>query len=123
MPEDLRGASARLGRAPAGPTVHSDWGSQDTTSCFKHLLARHGAHQSISRRGDWYDNPHAKSFWSRFKAEVLDGSRFLGLAQAKLEINYHVAYYNAERRHSALGYLDLNRFEAQLQTTSQLSPA
>ncbi|UOQ64859.1 integrase core domain-containing protein [Hymenobacter volaticus] len=39
----------------------------------------------MSRRGNSYDNAHAESFWSRFKAELLDGGYFPGLAEAKLE--------------------------------------
>ena len=58
----------------------------------------------MSRRGNCYDNAHAESFWSRFKAELLDGGSFSGLTEAKLEISHHVAYYNAKRRQSALGY-------------------
>ncbi|WP_426493564.1 integrase core domain-containing protein [Hymenobacter sp. 102] len=70
----------------------------------------------MSRRGNCYDNAHAESFWSRFKAELLDGGHFLGLA--KLEISHHIADYAAERRYSALYYYSPNRFETQLQTTS-----
>ena len=81
---------------------------------FKDLLARHGAQQRVSRRGNCCDAARAQSFWSGFKVELLDGGRFFGLAEAKLEISHHVAYYNAERRHSALGYLSPNYFEAQL---------
>ncbi|ALW87215.1 hypothetical protein AUC43_03975 [Hymenobacter sedentarius] len=73
----------------------------------------------MSRRGNCYDNAHAESFWSRFKAELLDGVRFPGLAEAQLEISHHIA----ERRHSSLGYHSPNHFEKQLQTTSQLCPA
>ena len=50
----------------------------------------------MSRHGNCYDNAHAESFWSRFKAELLDGCSFPKLAEAKLEISHHVAYYNAE---------------------------
>ncbi|MGI4736882.1 MAG: integrase core domain-containing protein [Janthinobacterium lividum] len=60
---------------------------------------------------------------SRFKAELLDGGSFFGLAEARLEISHHTAYYNAERRHSSLGYQAPNHFEIHLQTTSQLCPA
>ena len=67
-------------------------------------VANHGALQSMSRRGNCCDNAHAESFWSRFQAELLDGGRLPGLAEAKLEISHHIAYFNAERRHSALGY-------------------
>ncbi|WP_457072225.1 integrase core domain-containing protein [Hymenobacter sp. UYAg731] len=65
----------------------------------------------------------AESFCSRFKVELLDGGRLSGLAEVKLEISHHIAYYNAERRHSALGYPAPNHFEIHLQTTSQLCPA
>jgi len=61
--------------------------------------------------------------WSRFKAELLDGGSFPGLAEAKFEISHHIAYYNAERRHSSLGYLAPNHFESQRQTMSQFCPA
>ncbi|WP_092678583.1 IS3 family transposase [Hymenobacter arizonensis] len=132
MPEDLVSEALRralaVRRPPAGLVVHSDQGSQYTATRFKDLLARHGAQQSMSRRGNCYDNAlpgttHAESFWSRFKAELLDGGLFPGLEEARLEISHHVAYYNAERRHSALGYLATNHFETQLQTTSQFCPA
>ena len=127
MPEDLVSEALRralvVRRPPAGLVVHSDQGSQYTATRFKDLIARHGALQSMSRRGNCYDNAHAESFWSRFKAELLDGGSFPGLAEARLEISHHIAYYNAERRHSALGYLAPNHFETHLQTTSQLCPA
>ncbi len=127
MPEELVSEALRralaVRRPPAGLIVHSDQGSQYTATRFQALLARHGAQQSMSRRGNCYDNAHAESFWSRFKAELLDGGSFPGLAEAKLEISHHIAYYNAERRHSSLGYLAPNHFETYLQTTSQFCPA
>ena len=132
MPEDLVSEALRralaVRRPPDGLVVHSDQGSQYTATRFKDLVSKHGALQSMSRRGNCYDNAlpgttHAESFWSRFKAELLDGGSFPGLAEAKLEISHHVAYYNAERRHSSLGYHSPNHFESQLQTTSQLCPA
>ena len=127
MPEDLVSEALRralvVRRPPAGLVIHSDQGSQYSATRFKDLVAQHGAVQSMSRRGNCYDNAHAESFWSRFKAELLDGGSFPGLVEAKLEISHHIAYYNAERRHSSLGYLAPNHFEIHLQTTSQLCPA
>ena len=127
MPEDLVSEALRRAlvvcRPPAGLVIHSDQGSQYTATRFKALVAKHGALQSMSRRGNCYDNAHAESFWSRFKAELLDGGSFPGLAEARLEISHHIAYYNAERRHSSLGYQAPNHFEIHLQTTSQFCPA
>jgi putative transposase len=65
----------------------------------------------MSQRVNCYDNAHAKPFWSRFKAKLLDGGSLSGLAEAKLEMNHHIAYYNAERRHYDLGYCSPNHFE------------
>ena len=127
MPKGLVCEALRRALAVRQPAarlvVHSDQGSQYAATHFKTLLARHEAVQRMSRRGNCYDNAHAESFWSRFKAELLDGGSFPGLTEAKLEISHHIAYYNAERRHSALGYQSPNHFETHFQTTSQLCPA
>jgi putative transposase len=99
---------------PAGLVVHSDQGSQYTATRFKDLVVKQGAQQSMSRRGNCYDNAHVELFRSRFKAELFDGDNFFGLTEG-LEISYHIAYYNAERRHSSLCYLAPNHFEKHLQ--------
>lgn len=109
MPEDLVSGALRRALAvrqpPAGLLVHSNQGSQYSATSFKALVARHEAVQSMSRRGNCYDNAHAESFWNRLKTELLDGGNFRNLAEARLEISHYLACYNAERRHSALGYL------------------
>ena len=127
MPEDLVSEALRRALAvrqpAAGLVVHSDQGSQYAATTFKRLVARHGAVQSMSRRGNCYDNAHAESFWSRLKTELLDGGSFRNLSEARLETSHYLAYYNAERRHSALGYLAPNHFETHFQTMSQLCAA
>jgi len=127
MPEDLVSEALRRALAvrqpAAGLVIHSDQGSQYAATNFKALVARHEAVQSMSRRGNCYDNAHAESFWSRLKTELLDGGSFRNLSEARLEISHYIAYYNAERRHSALGYLAPNHFETNFQTASQLCAA
>jgi putative transposase len=127
MPEDLVSEALRRALAvrqpAAGLIVHSDQGSQYAATNFKALVARHEALQSRSRRGNCYDNAHAESFWSRLKTELLANGSFRNLAEARLEISHYLAYYNAERRHSALGYLAPNPFETRFQTTSQFCAA
>ncbi|TGE20538.1 hypothetical protein E5K00_21325 [Hymenobacter aquaticus] len=112
MPEDL--VSEALRRAlvarqpPPGPIGHSDQGSQYTATRFRDLLADHGSTQRMSRRGNCYDNAQAESFWSRLKTELLDGGRFPGLEEARLDRSHCIAYNNKERRHSALVYRSPN---------------
>ena len=124
MPEVLVSEALRRAlavRQPvAGLVVHSDQGSQYSATNFKLFVARHQAVQRRIRRGNCYDNAHAESFWSRLKAELLDGGSFRNLSEARLEISHYLAYYNAERGHSALGYLAPNHFETHFQTMSQL---
>jgi transposase InsO family protein len=127
MPEAL--VSEALHRAlavrqpAAGLVIHPDQGSQYSATTFEALVARHEAVQRMSRRGNCYDNAHAESFWSRFKTELLAGGSFRKLSSARLEISHYLAYYKAERRHSALGYLPPNHFETHFQTTSHLCAA
>jgi putative transposase len=127
MPEALVSEALRRALAvrqpAAGLLIHSDQGSQYSATNFKALVARHEALRSMSRRGNCYDNAHAESFWSRLKTELLAGGSFRNLTEARLEISHYLAYYNAERRHSALGYLAPNHFETHFQTASQLCPA
>lgn len=71
------------------------------------MVGQHGARQSMSQRGNCYDNTlpstiHTKSFGSRFKAELLNGSRCPGLAETRLKITHHIAYYHAERQNFTL---------------------
>ena len=66
MPEDLISVALRRAlavRQPrAGLIIHSDQGGQYTATRFKQLLTCSGARQSMSRRGNCYDNAHAESF-------------------------------------------------------------
>ncbi|WP_317191395.1 integrase core domain-containing protein [Hymenobacter guriensis] len=123
MPEDLVSEALAVRQPPPGLVVHSDQGSQYTATRFRDLLANHSATQSMSRRGNCYDNAQAESFWSRLKTELLDGGSFPSLEEARLELAHYIAYYNSERRYSALAYRSPNRFETYLQTTSKECPA
>jgi transposase InsO family protein len=57
----------------------------------------------MSRRANCYDNAQAESFFSRYKAELLEGGAFADVEQARGEsFSYIEGYYNRARRHSAL---------------------
>ena len=100
-------------RRPApGLIVHSDRGGQYVSDKLRTLLNDHHVRQSMSRADDPYDNAFAESFWSRFKAETLEGGAFLNLEDAHTEIfDYIEVYHNRIRRHSSLGNISPLTFE------------
>jgi putative transposase len=58
----------------------------------------------MSRADETYDNTHAESLFSRYKAELLEGGAFADLEQARSEtFAYIEGYYNRVRLHSSLG--------------------
>ncbi len=71
----------------------------------------------MSGKGNCYDNAQAESFFSRFKAELIENGVFEDIEQARSEIfSYIEGYYNRVRLHSSLGYLSPIEFEMELQT-------
>lgn len=92
--------------------IHTDRGSQYSAKNFRRLLARHALRQSMSAKGNCYDNAQAESFFARYKTELLEGGQFENLERAVSEtFSYIEVYDNRKRRHSSLGYLSPEQFE------------
>ena len=107
----------RKGLVKAGAIIHSDRGSQYASNGFRQLLQQNCFRQSMSGKGNCYDNAQAESFFSRFKAELIEGGVFEDIEQARSEIfSYVEGYYNRGRLHSGLGYKSPLEFEMELQT-------
>ena len=100
-------------RRPApGLIFHSDRGVQYACNDFRKLLEKHGAVQSMSGKGNCYDNAVAESFFGTIKTEMVYFMRFRTRDEAKSAIfDYIEIFYNRQRRHSALGYLSPAEFE------------
>lgn len=97
-----------------GLIVHSDGGGQYGAGELRRLLKLHEFRQSMTRKENHYDNAHAESLFSRFKAELLDGGVFYGLEDARLKsFDFIEGYYNTIRRHSSLGNISPLQFEQQ----------
>jgi transposase InsO family protein len=93
------------GLVKAEAIVHSDRGSQYASTSFRELTQSNCFRQSMSGRGNCYDNAQAESFFSRFKMELMEGGVFDDIKQARTEIfSYIEGYYNRVRLHSGLGY-------------------
>lgn len=92
-------------RPSAGLIIHSDRGVQYACSGFGEIVQQHGFLQSMSRKGDCWDNAVAESFFKTIKTELVYQTSFLTRDQAKKEIfEYIESYYNSLRRHSTLAY-------------------
>jgi putative transposase len=100
-----------------GALIHSDRGSQYASNGFRRLLQTNGLRQSMSASGNCYDNAQAESFFSRFKAELVEGGVFEDIEQAGSEVfSYIEGYYNRVRLHSGLGYKSPMEYELELKT-------
>ena len=92
---------------------HSDRGGQYAGHDFRAVLRRAAMRQSMSRAANCYDNAFMESCFGTIKTE-LDMTEYQDSPQARCDIASYLAYYNTERRHSALEYLSPATFEAQL---------
>lgn len=103
-----------LDRQPpvAGQLHHSDRGGHYTSSVYRAILARHGMQESMSRKGDCWDNAVAESFFATLKCELVYRQRIRTRQQARSMIfEYVEVFYNRQRKHSALGYLSPAEYE------------
>ena len=68
--------------------------------------------QSMSRKGNCWDNAPAESFFATLKKELIYENNYATRFHAERDIfEYIVAYYNTIRQHSFLGYLAPDEFE------------
>jgi transposase InsO family protein len=102
------------GRAPRGAIFHSDQGSQYASESFRKLLNLYGMRQSMSRRGQCWDNAPMESFFSNLKQEYEDALQFENLDDARTGLFEHIeVFYNRSRQHSSIGYITPACYEAE----------
>lgn len=100
-------------RPPRDLLLHSDRGVQYCAGAFRRHLRRHGIRQSMSRKGDCWDNACAETFFASLKTELIGDRIFVTREQARREIfEYIEVFYNRRRLHSYLGYLTPQEFES-----------
>ena len=95
-----------------GLIFHSDRGSQYVSIDFRKSLKKHSIIQSMSGKGNCYDNAVAESFFHTLKTELVYWERYKTRSDAKSDIfKYIEGFYNRRRRHSYLNYFSPSNFE------------
>jgi transposase InsO family protein len=88
--------------------------AQYASGDYQRVLLQHEIVCSMSRRGNCWDNAVAESFFATLKVELVHDAAWTSRTAARAELfEYLEVFYNARRRHSALGYLSPRAFEQQ----------
>jgi putative transposase len=104
--------AVRRRRPNKGLVFHSDRGVQYASGRMREELKRHGFIQSMSRKGDCWDNAVMESFFHTLKTEHTYFERYQSRAEARIKLfDYIEIFYNRQRKHSTLGYKSPLRFE------------
>ncbi|VTN55163.1 integrase catalytic subunit [Klebsiella pneumoniae] len=91
---------------PNDVMFHSDQGSQYTGLKYQQLLWRYRIKQSVSRRGNCWDNSPMERFFRSLKTEWVPVNGYAGKDEARQQINgYILNYYNSVRPHHYNGGL------------------
>ncbi len=96
---------------------HSDRGSQFASNEFTDLIKSYNGliKQSMSRKGNCWDNAVAESFFKTLKIEWVYKHRYQTRNQAELSVFQWIeTWYNKKRLHSALGLKSIEKIEQQM---------
>lgn len=97
---------------PPGLIFHSDRGVQYACNDFCELLGHSQVVQSMSGKGNCYDNAVAESFFHTLKTELVYHETYRTRWQARTSLfEYIEVFYNRFRKHSSLGYKSPEEYE------------
>lgn len=84
---------------------HSDRGVQYASGLFKNQLSEYRVTQSMSRKGNCWDNAVAENYFKILKSEMVNHRQFQSIEKAKIAIfEFIEVWYNRKRKHAYLGY-------------------
>lgn len=97
---------------PSGVIFHSDQGSHYTSRKYRQMLWRYRLRQSVSRRGNCWDNSPMERFFRSLKSEWVPMTGYGSLVEARTSIiHYITGYYSTLRPHTHNGGLSPNESE------------
>lgn len=97
---------------PGRLLYHSDRGVQYASSDFRKVLTAWRVTQSMSRKGNCWDNAVVESFFATLKVECIREETLATRVQARhVVFEYIEGFYNTRRRHSFLNYVSPTEYE------------
>jgi putative transposase len=90
---------------------HSDRGIEYANHSVDGLLKELGISQSMSGKGNCYDNAHMESFFHTYKSEHYYTECYRTYSDLKRKTMKYIRFYNESRLHSSLGYMSPIDFE------------
>ncbi|HCE4735572.1 TPA: DDE-type integrase/transposase/recombinase, partial [Vibrio parahaemolyticus] len=97
---------------PEQVILHRDRGSQYCSKDYRDLITAYNLKQSMTRKGNCWDNACVESFFHSMKVEAIQYEPIMTRDEMRQTVfEYIEVDYNRTRRHSALGYLSPVNFE------------
>lgn len=107
-------------RHPRNTLIHSDQGTQYGSDAWRRFCGANRLEPSMSRKGNCWDNAVAESFFGSLKKERIKKHIYKTRELATEDIaNYIEAFYNRSRRHTHLGGVSPEQFEATISASKK----
>ena len=90
---------------PYRRTFHSDQGWAYQMKAYSHRLKEERIFQSMSRKGNCYDNSVMENFFGLLKQEIYYGNVYYSYDELKVTIEKYIKYYNEQRIKMKLGWM------------------
>ena len=113
MMEALKSAIERTNDCIFRRTFHSDQGWAYQMKRYSKTLKDNDIFQSMSRKGNCYDNSPMENFFSILKQEMYYGQTYHSFEELAESITNYISYYNEERIKEKLGWLSPVQYRSQ----------
>lgn len=100
-----------------GTLLHSDKGFQYTSKQYNKLIQSYGITQSMSRKGNCFDNAAMECFLGHFKSELMYINKFKEDEEVLESVSRYIEFYNTERFQSKLNNLTPIEYRRQAKIT------
>ncbi len=105
--------SAVRHRRPRGTLIHSDQGMQYGSDAWRRFCRSHQLETRMSRKGNCWENAVAESFFSSLQKERIKKQIYKTRELALIDVAAYIeTFYNPTRRHSHIGGVSPEQFEA-----------